>query len=201
MTTIDTTPAAGSSEQAAATREVDGRTVPAAGRYSIDAAHTTVGFVARHLMVAKVRGQFPVSSGSLVVGENPLDSSLEVEMDVAAVATGEEQRDAHLRSADFFDVERFPTMRYVASSVRPSGRDWVVEGELTIRDESRPVELQLEFLGAVKDPWGGERLAFSASAEIDREQFGLTWNVALEAGGVLVGKIIKIEIEAELVRA
>lgn len=182
-------------------RSVDGHLVPVAGSYTIDASHTTVDFIARHLMVAKVRGTFSDVTGTLTVGEAPEQSNLDVTIGVNSVSTREEARDNHLRSADFFEVETFPTMTYAASGVRLSGKDWIADGELTIRGVTRTVPLAIEFLGSITDPWGGARIAFSASAEIDREDFGLTWNAALEAGGVVVGRTIKIEIEAELVRA
>jgi polyisoprenoid-binding protein YceI len=185
----------------ALTRSVDGRNVPQPGTYNLDPSHTTVDFVARHLMVTKVRGTFPKVSGTIVVAEQPADSHVEVTIETASVTTRDETRDTHLRSADFFDVEKFPEMRFVSTRVVPEGDDWVLEGDLTIKETTRPVRLNLEFLGAVSDPWGGTRLGFSASAEVNREDFGLGWNVALEAGGVVVGKTAKIEIESELVRA
>ena len=180
-------------------RTVEGRLVPSPGTYQIDVTHTTVDFVARHLMVAKVRGTFRDVQGTLVVGESPEESSLDVIVGMASVDTREEARDTHLRSADFFDVENFPTMTYVATAVRPKGDRWIAEGQLTIHGNTRPVALAIEFLGSIGDPWGGARIAFSASGEIVREEFGLTWNAAIETGGVVVSKVIKIEIEAELV--
>jgi polyisoprenoid-binding protein YceI len=193
MTKTDETPAG-------LTRTLEGRVLPLAGSYTIDASHTSVGFVARHLMVSKVRGSFPEVSGTLQVAEDPTASSLEVTVGTASVTTREDQRDAHLRSADFFEVEKYPEMRFAASSARAHGENWVVEGELTIKETTRPVSLEVEFLGAITDPWGGSRIGFSASTEINREDFGLGWNMALEAGGVVVGKTVRIEIEAELVR-
>jgi len=180
-------------------RTVEGRLVPSPGTYQIDATHTTVDFVARHLMVAKVRGTFRDVQGTLIVNETPERSSLDVTVGMASVDTREEARDTHLRSADFFDVENFPTMTYVATAVRPKGDQWITEGQLTIHGNTRPVALAIEFLGSITDPWGGARIAFSATGEIDREDFGLTWNAAIETGGVVVSKAIKIEIEAELV--
>lgn len=182
-------------------RTVGGRLVPAAGSYQIDHTHTTVDFVARHLMVAKVRGTFTDVSGTIEVGEEPEQSKLSVTVGMASVNTREENRDAHLRSADFFDVENYPTMTYTATSVRPDGDHWIADGQLTIQKTTRTVPLAIEFLGSVSDPWGGTRIAFSATGEIDREEFGLTWNAALETGGVVVSKNIKIELEAELVRS
>jgi len=180
-------------------RTVEGRLVPTPGTYQIDLSHTTVDFVARHLMVAKVRGTFREVQGTLTVGESPEDSSLEVTVGMASVDTREEARDTHLRSADFFDVENFPTMTYSTTAIRPKGDRWIADGQLTIRGNTRPVALEIEFLGSISDPWGGARIAFSATGEIDREEFGLTWNAAIETGGVVVSKAIKIEIEAELV--
>lgn len=188
-----------STQESALTRTVEGRVVPVPGTYTLDSSHTSVGFVARHMMVTKVRGTFEGVTGSLVVGEDHTAPQLDVTVDVNSISTRDDQRDAHLRSADFFDVEGFPTMHFVATKARPKGEDWVVDGELTIRGTTRPVSLDVEFLGGVVDPWGGSRLGFSASTEINREDFGLGWNVALEAGGVVVGKTVKLEIEAELV--
>lgn len=181
------------------TRTVEGNLVPVAGKFNIDPSHTTVDFIARHLMIAKVRGTFSGVSGIVVVGERPEDSSIEVSVDLATVNTRDEGRDTHLRSADFFDVEKYPTMTYRAAKIRRHGDRWVADGELTIHGVTRALALTFEFLGSVTDPWGGSRIAFSAEGELDREDFGLTWNAALETGGVVVGKAIKIEIEAELV--
>lgn len=181
-------------------RTVDGREVPVAGPYAIDASHTHVGFVVRHLMLSKTRGRFPAVTGAIVIGDDPLASSVDVSIDAGAVDTGDEKRDGHLRSPDFFDTERFPAMSYRSTSVTPSGPGrFEVEGELTVRDVTRPVHLQVSFDGAVIDPWGNTRAGFTASGEIDREDFGLTWNQVLEGGGVLVGRKIAIEIEAEAV--
>jgi polyisoprenoid-binding protein YceI len=189
-TTTDTT---------SATRTVDGLEVPAAGTYAIDASHTHVGFVARHLVVAKSRGEFGSFRGSVVIGDDPLASSVEVEIDMASVDTRDAGRDEHLRSPDFFSVEQYPTMTFRSTGVRAAKGHFVVDGELTVRDVTRPVELTVKFEGGVTDPWGGRRAAFSASTEINREDFGLTWNQALESGGFVVGKHVTIEIEAEAV--
>jgi polyisoprenoid-binding protein YceI len=178
-------------------REVEGRRAPAAGTWTIDATHTTVEFVARHLMVSKVRGAFRTFTGSFTVGDDPADSKLEVSVDMASVESGTADRDNHLRSADFFDIEQFPTMTFVSTSVEPAGSDWKVTGDLTIRDVTRPLTLDVEFLGVMADPWGNAKAVFSARGEIDREDFGLTWNVPLETGGFLVSKTVHIEIEAQ----
>ncbi len=183
------------------TRTVDGTEVPAAGRYALDASHSHVGFSVRHVMVSRTKGRFADVTGEVVIGEDPLESSVEVTIDAASIDTRDEKRDEHLRSADFLDVEQHPTLTYRSRAVRPAGRGrWTVEGDLTIRGVTLPVPLEVAFEGGARDPWGGERIGFTATAEIDREAFGLTWNQALETGGVLVGKAVKIEIEAEAVR-
>ena len=181
------------------TRTVAGQELPVAGRYALDASHTEVTAVARHLMFTKVRARFPEVSGSVVIAEDPNGSSAEIEIAVAAVDSRDQARDEHLRSPDFFDVEHHPTMRFVSTGVRHDGGDWKLDGDLTVRGTTRAVTLDVEYLGAVTDPWGGRRVAFTASTEVDREDFGLTWNVALETGGVLVGKKISLEIDTELV--
>src|SRR5687767_6423477 len=162
--------------------------VPAAGTYAIDASHSGVEFSVRHLGLSKVRGRFPSFSGEITIAEEPTASSVEVSIDIASVDTRDEGRDTHLRSADFFDAEQFPAMTFRSTGVRPAGSEWKVDGELTIRGTTRPVVLDVEFEGSATDPWGNDRIGFSASAEVNREDFGLTWNQALETGGVLVGK-------------
>lgn len=180
----------------------DGVTVPAPGRYVIDPAHSTVGFVARHLVVSKVRGEFTAFEGAIVIGEDPRASSVEVAIDAASVSTRESDRDAHLRSGDFLSVEEYPKLTFSSSGLTLSGPGhYEVDGTLTIRGVSRTVTLEVEFNGAVADPYGSARLGFSASTEIDREDFGLTWNMAIEAGGVVVGRRVRIELEVEAVRA
>jgi polyisoprenoid-binding protein YceI len=160
-----------------------------------------VGFSVRHLMVSKTKGRFADVSGTIVIAEDPLASSVEVTIGTASVDTRDETRDGHLRSPDFLDVDAFPSITYRSRSVTPAGPGrWTVEGALTVRDVTRPVPLVVTFEGGARDPWGGERIGFTAHAELDREDFGLTWNQALETGGVLVGKAVKIEIEAEAVR-
>jgi polyisoprenoid-binding protein YceI len=174
----------------------------APGGYVLDPSHTRVGFLARHLVVSKVRGSFEKADGKIRVGEDLATSAVEVTIDVASVSSRDEKRDGHLRSADFFDVEKFPTMTFQSTSTElATGGHFAVTGNLTIRDQTHPVTLDVEYLGAEKSPWGTTVSAISASAEIDREQWGLTWNAALESGGVVVGKKILLEIEAELVSA
>lgn len=183
------------------TRTVDGVVVPEAGTYVLDPAHTTVGFVARHMMVAKVRGRFTSFAGTVVIGEDPADSSVEVSIDTASIDTREADRDTHLKSADFFNVEEYLKIEYKSTKVtRAGGNQWTVDGDLTISGVTRPLTLAVEFEGASKDPWGGSRIGFSASSEVDREEFGLKWNIALETGGWVVSKKVKLEIEAELIK-
>lgn len=188
-------------ESAPLTRTVDGVALPAPGTYAIDASHTDVGFSVRHLMVAKTKGRFVGVSGTVVIAEEPLSSSVEVTLDVASIDSRDEKRDEHLRSADFFDAAQHPAITYRSTAVTPVGRGtWTVDGELTVRGVTRSVPLTVSFEGAATSPWGTTSIGFSASAELDREEFGLTWNQALETGGVLVGKQVKIDIEAEAVR-
>jgi polyisoprenoid-binding protein YceI len=178
----------------------DNRSIPAAGVYEIDPAHTSVDFVARHLMITKVRGRFGDVRGRITIGENPEDSHAEVEIGSTSLSTGNDDRDAHLRSADFFDVERFPTITFKSSAVvARSDNTWQLDGELTVRDTTRPVTLGVSFDGGDVSPLGDERIGFTAETEIYREDFGLTWNVALESGGLLVGKTARIELAVEAI--
>jgi polyisoprenoid-binding protein YceI len=182
-------------------REWQGATVPAPGTFVIDPTHTRVGFVAKHLMVTKVRGNFAEVEGSVTVAENALESSAQATMPAASITTGSADRDAHLISGDFLEVEKYPTVTYRSTGISGlKGDVFTVQGELTIKDVTRPVELAVEIDGVATDPWGGERVSITARGEIDREEFGLTWNVALEGGGVLVSKKIVLEIEAQGVR-
>lgn len=184
------------------TRVVAGETVPAPGTYALDRTHTVVGFVVRHLMVTKVRGTFADFEGTIVVAEDPVESSVRATIRTDSVSTAEPQRDAHLRSGDFFGQDKYPTMTFASTDVHPVGDGkWQVSGDLTIKDVTRPVVLDLEFNGATSDPWGGVRLGFSAATEIDRSEFGVSWNAALDGGGVVVGNRVRIEIEAEAIRA
>ena len=182
------------------TRSYRGAVVPAPGTYDLDPAHTKVEFVARHMMISKVRGRFAQLTGSVHVAEDVEQSSVEVAIDAASVTTSQEQRDAHLRSPDFLDVERHPQLTFRSTAVEP-GDDgsWKVAGDLTIVGTTRPVVLDVEFDGATTTPWGTKAVGFSASTEIDREDWGLTHNQALETGGVLVGKKVRIELSVEAV--
>src|SRR5262245_11323022 len=175
-------------------RTIDGVELPAAGTYALDPSHTTAGFTARHLMVSKVRGRFASVAGTITIAETPTDSEVAVTIDAASVDTRDQQRDDHLRSADFLDVENHPTLDFRSRSVTPAGPGvWAVDGDLTIKGETRPVRLDVTLEGVVADPWGNQRVGFSAETEIDRDEWGLNWNVALETGGVLVGRKVRIE--------
>ena len=175
--------------------------LPPTGTWALDTTHTDVSFTARHLMVTKVRGRFGVSGGAVTIAENPLDSSVEATIDVASVNSGEAGRDAHLLSADFFDVEHYPTITFRSTKVVAAGDgNYELTGELTVKDVTRPVTLDLEYLGTISSPWGDQRAGFSATTEVSRKEWGLEWNVALEAGGVLVGDEVRITIETELVK-
>ena len=174
--------------------------LPTAGTWALDTTHTDVSFTARHLMVTKVRGRFPLVSGSVTIAENPLESSVEAVLDVAGVNSGEAGRDEHLRNADFFEVEKYPTITFRSTKVEEAGHgEYKVTGDLTIKDVTRPVTLELEYLGTIASPWGDQRAGFSASAEVSRKDWGLTFNMALEGGGVMVGDKIKLNIEAEAI--
>ncbi len=183
------------------TREWNGLTIPAAGTYLLDAAHKRVGFVARHMMVSKVRGEFAEATATITIAEEPLGSSVSATIQAASIHTAQGDRDAHLRSGDFLETEKYPTLEYRSTGVKSQeGNEFVLTGELTIKDVTRPVELKVEFEGVGRSPYGQDIFGFSATTEIDREDFGLTWNVALESGGVVVGKKVKIEIEGEAIR-
>jgi polyisoprenoid-binding protein YceI len=182
----------------AATRDWNGVTLPEAGTYTIDPAHTNVGFVARHMVFTRVRGQFPEVQGTVILAEDPADSTVDVTIRTATVTTGAADRDRHLRSADFFDVENHPEMAFRSSSIRHlGGPEFLVTGDLTIRDVAKPVELAVTVEGAGVDPWGRQVAGISARAEVDREQWGLTWNAALETGGVLVGRTVVLQLEVQ----
>lgn len=172
--------------------------------WKIDAAHTLVEFTAKHMMITNVRGRFADVNGTITIDEaKPERSSVVVEIDAASIDTRAEQRDQHLRSADFLDVENHPKVTFRSKSVAAAslteGARLRVVGDLTIRGTTREVVLDATFDGRGRDPWGGERVSFSADTKIDRRDFGLTWNAALETGGVLVSNEVKIHIEAQAV--
>jgi polyisoprenoid-binding protein YceI len=190
--TIETTPA---------TRTVGGDLLPAPGTWRIDPGHAEVAFVGRHFMLTRIRGRFTDVSGEVHIAEDPAESALSVTIGMASVNSGNDTRDEHLRSAELFDVGRWPTATYRSSRVTwTGGPDATVEGELTIHNTTRPVPLVVRFLGHARDPWGGDRAVFSATGRVNREDFGITWNMALETGGILVSKEVDLEIEVETVR-
>ena len=175
-------------------------TVPQ-GEWVLDPSHTSVEAVARHMVFTKVRGRFTDVSGKVEFGTDWSDSSVEVEIAAASIDTGNADRDGHLLSPDFLDVENHPFLTFKSTSVRESGAGLKVEGDLSIRGVSRPVVLDVTYEGSGVDPWGGTRQLFTATTEIDREEWGITWNQALETGGVLVSKKFQIEIEAQAIQA
>jgi polyisoprenoid-binding protein YceI len=176
--------------------------IPVAGVYEIDGAHTSVEFVGRHLMITKVRGRFNDVRGQITIDEEPTKSHVEVEIGVASVSTGNDDRDAHLKNADFFDVEHYPTMTFASTGVTALRDDaWELVGDLTVHGTIKPVTLHVDFDGGGSSPMGDERIGFSAATEVDREDFGLTWNVGLETGGFLVGKTVRIELAVQAIAA
>jgi polyisoprenoid-binding protein YceI len=170
-----------------------------AGTWTIDPVHSEVGFTVRHMMVSKVRGTFRSFGGTIVTGEDPLESSVSAEVDLATIDTRNEQRDAHIRSADFFDVEQFPTMTFRSTEVRPRGEDFVLVGDLSLHGVTRPVELDLELHGFTGDPYGGTRVGFSATGQINRRDFGVDIAMPMDGGGVVVGDKVQIELEIQAV--
>jgi polyisoprenoid-binding protein YceI len=171
--------------------------------WTIDPAHTEAEFAVRHLMISTVKGQFSDVSGTLVLDDSqPSRSSVEVEIGVSSVDTREAKRDEHLRSADFFSAKEYPSMKFRSTEVERTGEDtYRVKGDLTIRGVTKPVELSVEREGQAKDPWGGERIGFSATTRVDRRDFGLMWNVPLEAGGFLVANEVKVTLSVQAVLA
>jgi polyisoprenoid-binding protein YceI len=173
-----------------------------AGIWTLDPTHTEVGFVARHLIAAKVRGRFASLDGQIVVGETPAESSVTVTIDAASIDTGVADRDSHLRSQDFLDTDTYPTITVTSRAVEDlGGGRFRMEADLTMRGVTKPVVLDFAYGGEINDPWGNAKAIFSAEATLNREDWGLTWNAPLEAGGLLVGKEIKLEIEAQAVKA
>ncbi len=183
-----------------ATRTLDGVDLPAPGNREIDPGHAEVAFIGRHFMLTKIRGRFTGVSGAIAVADDLAESTLEVDIDMGSVSSGDQARDDHLRSADFFDVEHHPTATFRSTRVTRTGASGTVAGDLTIKGVTRPVSLQVEYLGHVSDPWGGERAIFSAHCTLDREDWGLTWNMILDNGGLVVSREIRLEIDVEAVR-
>jgi polyisoprenoid-binding protein YceI len=170
-----------------------------AGTWTIDVAHSEVGFQVRHLMVSKVKGKFKKFDGVITIAEDPLQSHAEVTIDASSIDTGDENRDNHLRSADFFETDKHSQITFTSTGVRPKGSDYLVTGDLTVHGVTRPVELEVEFNGVSTDPWGGTRSGFSATTEINRKDYGVSFDVPADGTAVVVGDKIKINIEVEAV--
>lgn len=173
-----------------------------AGTWNVDPAHSRVGFVARHMMVTKVRGHFKEYTAEVTVAENPLESSVRATVQMDSVDTGNPDRDGHLRTNDFFDIETYPTMTFVSTGFTP-GADgaFVMTGDLTLKGVTKPVSFDCQFEGVGADPWGGTRAGFSGTAVIDRTDFGVVYNAVLETGGVMLGDKVTIELDIQLVKA
>lgn len=171
------------------------------GTWTADVPHSHVGFTVRHMVVSKVRGSFDKFDATLHIADDPLQSSVEATIDLASINTGDEGRDGHVKSGDFFDIEKYPTMDFRSTGIRPNGSDYYLDGELTIKGITKPVTLELEFNGVTTDPWGGTRAGFSAEGEVNRSDYGISYNMALETGGVLIGEKLKVAIEIEAVKS
>jgi len=181
------------------TRLVGGSELPVPGRWQIDPGHTELAFIGRHFMLTKVRGRFTGVTGAIEVAQDPGETTVEVTIDMASVESGNQARDDHLRSPDFFDTGQHPTATFIGRAVNWDGTQGQLDGELTIRGVTRPVTLAAEYLGYAADPWGGHRAVFTAGGTLNREDWGLTWNMPLDGGGLLVSKEIRIEIDREAV--
>ncbi|MEK5080517.1 YceI family protein [Solibacillus sp. FSL W7-1436] len=169
-------------------------------KWQIDQAHSTIGFEVKHMMVSKVKGQFTNYSADVEVDnlEDLTSAQIDITIDTTSINTSNEDRDNHLKSAEFFDIEQFPDIKFKSTNITKDGDDYKVSGDLTIKDVTKPAVFDVEYGGKGTNPWGVEVYGFEAETKIDREEFGLTWNAALETGGVLVGKDIKIKVELEL---
>ncbi|MGN7477387.1 YceI family protein [Solibacillus silvestris] len=169
-------------------------------KWQIDQAHSTIGFEVKHMMVSKVKGQFTDYSAEVEVDDltDLTSANIDITIDATSITTNNGDRDNHLKSAEFFDIEQFPEIKFKSTSIAKNGDDYKVSGDLTIRDVTKPVVFDVEYGGKGTNPWGVDVYGFEAETKIDREEFGLTWNAALETGGVLVGKDIKIKVELEL---
>lgn len=171
------------------------------GTWTIEPSHSSAEFTVRHAGIAKVRGSVAITEGAITIGEDLASSSVTATLDPATIDTRDANRDGHLKSADFFEVETYPTWSFTSTSIEARGDDYVIVGDLTIHGVTKPVELRTEFNGAATDPFGAARLGFSATTEFSRKEFGLTWNAALETGGVLVSDTVKVALEIEAVQA
>lgn len=171
-----------------------------AGTYTIDPTHTEISFSVRHLAISKVRGHFQTFAGTVEVAEHIEDSTASATIDVASIDTNQAQRDEHLRTSDFFNVEEFPEMTFKSTSVAVDGGDLTINGDLTLRGVTKPVALDAEFGGATVDGYGNTKVGFEATTKINRQDFGVTWNAATEAGGLTLGDVITITIDAQLAK-
>jgi polyisoprenoid-binding protein YceI len=172
-----------------------------AATWTIDPVHSEVGFSVRHMMVSKVRGKFKTFSGQLVTADDPTKSSVTAEIDLSSIDTGQEQRDAHIRSADFFEVETYPTMTYKSTGIRVEDGEYVLDGDLTLKGVTKSVPLRLELQGFGPDAYGGYRAGFTATGEISRSDFNVSFNAPLQNGGVVVGDKVQLLLEIEAVKA
>lgn len=170
------------------------------GVWTLDMSHSEIGFTVRHAGISKVRGRFNEASAEARLGASLAEASLHATVKTASFDSGDANRDGHVRGPDFFGVEEHPEMTFRATSIRGDGEDYVLTGDLTIRGITKPVDLEVEYTGVAVDPYGATRAGFSAEAEISRKDFGLTWNAALAAGGLLVGDKVKINVEAAMVK-
>lgn len=186
-------------ELSTATRGFRGTILPVPGVWDLDPGHTEVAFTGRHFMLTKVRGHFSGITGTVTVAEDPEASAVEVAIDMATVESGNPTRDDHLRSADLFDVATFPTATFRSTAIEWQGTSGTMTGDLTVRDVTRPVTFEVTYEGYAKDPWGAHRAVASARTSLNREDFGITWNMALETGGILVSREIQLEINLEAV--
>ncbi len=172
------------------------------GDYTLDVSHSRLGFVARHAMVTKVRGQFAAFTGTARIDEaTPADSKVDLTLDVASIETGNPDRNGHLTSGDFFDAETYPTITFTSTDVKRDGSDWIIAGDLTIKDVTKSVVIPFEQTGSARDPFGNVRVGFEGETTINRKDWGLTWNAALETGGVLVSEKIKLEFDISAIQA
>ena len=171
-----------------------------AGHWTVDPVHSRLGFVARHMMVSKVRGAFTDYQGDVTIAENPLDSKVSFVVQMASIDTGNGDRDGHLRTNDFFDVTQYPTMTFESTGIEADDGSYKVHGDLTLKGVTKPVTFDLEFEGLGGDPWGGTRAGFSAEATINRKDWGIEWNAPLETGGVMLGDKVQIELDIQMVK-
>ena len=172
------------------------------GEYTLDVSHSRLGFVARHAMVTKVRGQFGAFTGTATINEaTPEASKVDLTVDVTTVSTGSADRDGHLVSGDFFDTETYPNITFVSTDVKRDGSDWTITGDLTIKDVTKSVTIPFEQTGSAQDPFGNVRVGFEGETTINRKDWGLTWNAALETGGVLVSDKIKLEFDISAIHS